>query len=550
MRILVIGAVAAGTSAAAKARRNDDNAEIVIYEKDPQISYSGCGMPFHLSRIVEDAADLAPRDPAYFKEKYAIDIHTRHKVLEVSRKDKSLKVMNLDTEEVFTDHYDKLVIATGAKTQTPPIDGADLDHVFVLRTFEDMLKLDRFLVEKKPQKAVIIGSGFVGMELTENFHELGMDVTVAELLPQVTPGLDADMADLVEEELTAKGVKVYTDNRIESIAESEVTLADGTTLPADIVILATGVKPEVTLAEAIGLEIGETGAIKVTPTMQTSDPDIYACGDCIEQFHIITGKPFYMSLGSTANKTGRICGDAMTGGNLAFRGVLGTSIFRIFDLTVAQTGLTEKQALAEGFNIEVIHNIKVNRAEYMGGKEMTIKAVGDRESGRLLGVQIIGPEGVDKRVDVFVTALSFGANVSDLFHLDLAYAPPYSTAKDPVMYTGMILEGAIYRDRPLLTSEKLTKLQEEGKKVRILDTRVTESYEAGHIDASESLPHAKIRENAGTPDDDTIVVAYCNRGTTANAAQNILKCRGFTNVYNLSGGYKTYARWHKKRAKD
>lgn len=551
MKILVIGAVAAGTSAAAKARRNNEEAEIVIYEKDTHISYSGCGMPYYIGGEVENAEALTPRNPEFFRSKYNVDIRTEHEVLKIDKDKKEVEVKNLTTGDVFTDHYDKLILTTGARSVIPPIKGVEHKHVFSLRNINDMYKIKHYINQKSPKSTVIVGTGFIGLEMAENLKGLGIDVTMVELLPQVSPGLDEDMAIMVEEHLVKKGVRVITGKSASEITENQVILSDGSKLSGEMVLMATGVRPNVELAKEIGIEIGVTGAIRVNHLMETSEKDIYAAGDCIEQYHNITKKPVYRPLGSTANKTGRMAGNNATGGNLEFRGVLGTGIYKIFDLTVAQTGLTEREARKEGYDISVSHNIKHDRPEYIGGKEMVIKSIADKKDGRLLGVQIIGPEGVDKRVDVFVALITFGAKVQDLVHLDLAYAPPFSTTKDPVMYTGMIQENAIYGNRPLMTNHDLEELVASGKKVKIIDTRVKKQFEASHLEEAANLPHAEIRENIDMLDRDTITLTYCNKGTTGNAVQNILLNRGVSKVYNLSGGHKTYARYQllKKKTK-
>lgn len=543
MKILIIGAVAAGTSAAAKARRNNEEAEIKIYEKDSYISYSGCGMPYYIGGHIESAEKLTPRNPAFFKSKYNVEIMTRHEVLSIDPINKSLEVKNLNSGAVFFDNYDKLILATGAKSVVPPIQGVDRSNVFTLRNIIDMNKISTFIAENSPQKAVIIGTGFIGLEVCENLVDIGMNVSMVEKLPQVTPGLDADMAVYVEEHLKSKGVNVLTNSGVTSINNNDVLLSNGEKLPSDMVIIATGVRPNVELAKAAKLEIGETGAIKVNRKMQTSNPDIYACGDCIEQYQLITGKPVYRPLGSTANKTGRIAGDCITGGTLEFRGVLGTGIFKIFDLAVAQTGLSEREAREQGFEVQVCHNIKPNKPEYMGGKELVIKAVADKNSGKLIGVQIVGEDGVDKRIDVFVTAISFGAKAEDLFHLDLAYAPPFSTTKDPVMYTGMILDNAINKGRPLITAKELDDLIASGEKYNLVDARVSKQYEKGHVDTAVNIPHEKLRDSIEGMNKDLVSITYCNKGVTGNAAQNILINSGFRKVLNISGGYKTYSKW-------
>ncbi|MDD4494146.1 MAG: FAD-dependent oxidoreductase [Eubacteriales bacterium] len=544
MKIIIIGAVAAGTSAAAKARRNNEDAEIVIYEKDNYISYSGCGMPYYIGGEVEIADELFPRNPAFFKSQYNVEIFISHEVLAILPHEKRVTVKNLTSGEVFTDHYDKLVIATGARAVTPPIKGFDNSNVFTLRNINDMNRIKKFIDTNHPRSAAIIGTGFIGLEMCENLKTLGMEVTLIERLPQVTPGLDSDMAVHVKEHIEKNGVTVLTGVSAAEITESSVILSDDNEIKADMVLVSTGVRPNTELAKSAGIELGITGAIRVNTKMQTNLPDVYSCGDCAEQFHVVTGKPVYRPLGSTANKTGRIAGDSMTGGDLEFRGILGTGIFKIFDMTVAQTGLSEREALEQGYEVAVCHNIKPNKPHYMGGKEMIIKGIADKNDGRILGVQIVGYEDVDKRLDVFVTAITFKAKAEDLFHLDLAYAPPFSTAKDPVMYTGMILDNSISRGRQLMTVQELDTLIQSGDNYSLIDTRTERQYEQEHIDTAQSIPHEKLRNASESLDKDAVVITYCNRGVTGNAAQNILLNKGFKNVFNISGGHIQYKANH------
>lgn len=547
MRIIIVGAVAAGTSAAAKARRNSEDSEIVIYEKDSFISYSGCGMPYYIGGEIESADELIPRNPKFFKSKYNVAIHTLHEVISIHPLEKKVVVKNLLTNEVFSDYYDRLVLSTGARVATPLIKGVDSKHVFALRNINDMNGIKDFIDSKSPQSAVIIGTGFIGLEVCESLKKLGINVTMIEKSHQVTPGLDEDMAIYVEKHLIENNIAVLTNNSITEINEKSVTLTDGKIVDADMVLLCTGVRPNVELAKKVGIELGVTGAIKVNSKMETSQKDIYACGDCIEQFHAVTGKPVYRPLGSTANKTGRIAGDSMTGGSLEFRGILGTGIFKTFDMTVAQTGLSEREAEELGYDIATCHNIKPNKPVYMGGTEMVIKGIADKVTGRLLGVQIVGFEGVDKRIDVFVTAITFKAKVEDLFHLDLAYAPPFSTTKDPVMYTGMILDNTINKNRPLITAKELDELMVSGEKYVLIDARVVAQYDKNHIETAKSIPHTKLRDNVESLDKDAVAITYCNKGVTGNAAQNILLGKGIKKVYNLSGGQKHYSKTHDKK---
>ena len=448
MRIVVIGAVASGTSAAAKARRDAPDAEIVIYERDIHISYASCAMPYYIGDVIKDGKSLAPRDEDHFKKVYDVDVLTAHEVTSIDPKEKKLVVKNLNSGVTFEDRYDKLVLAMGARAVLPPIEGADGNKVFVLRNISDMYGIKEFIQSNNPRKAAIIGTGFIGLELCESLKNLGMEVLMLERLDQVTPGLDPDMADHVEKNLKKHGVTVITGVSVVKIGEDKVELADGRSLSADMFILAAGIRPNIEIAREAGVEIGVTGAIAVNSRLETNIEDIYACGDCMEQFHVVTGKPVFRPLGTTANKTGRIVGENLAGGKSEFRGVLGTGIFRIFDMTVALTGLSERDAIKEGYDVVTCDNRKLSKTEYMGGKTMIIKGIADRKTGRLLGAQIVGEDGVDKRIDVFATAITFGAKVEDLIHLDLAYSPPYSITKDPVMYTGMILENKIKEGRP------------------------------------------------------------------------------------------------------
>ncbi len=537
MKIVVIGAVAAGTSAAAKARRNDDSAIITIYEKDEHISYSGCGMPYYIGGVVQDVKELTPRDPEFFKKKYNINILTLHEVLSVNTKEKYVEVKNLVTGEKFNDAYDKLIFATGATAVKPQIDGIGKNNVFTLRTIKDALKIENYIKDNSPKTAVIAGTGFIGLELCENLIKKNIEVTLVELADKITPNLDEDMANMLEGILKKNGVKVCKSVKIEKIEAKEVYLSSSEKLNADMVIMSIGVKPNVELAQLSGVELGETGAIKVNAHMQTNLADVYACGDCVQTFSKITGKATYAPLGSTANKTGRIAGDCASGGTMQYKGNLGTGIFKVFDTVVATTGLTEKQAHAQGFDVQVCHNIKPDKPHYLGGKEMTIKAVADMQTNRLLGVQIIGAQGVDKRIDVFATLITYKASVDELFDLDLAYAPPFSTTKDPVHYTGMILDNAINKNRPLVSSSKLENIGD----VQLIDARSNSDFTTkGTVKNAQNIPHAKLRQQINTLDKTKPTVVFCNKGVTGNAAQNILIGNGFEEVYNLSGGHSFY----------
>jgi rhodanese-related sulfurtransferase len=378
------------------------------------------------------------------------------------------------------------------------------------------------------------------MELAENLVKKGIQVAVVEAVRQVMPSYDYEMSSYIEKELIEHKVQVFTGEKVVKIdsEEGKILTNTGRVIAGDMVILSAGVKPEVRLAKEAGIAIGTTGAIKVNQNMETSINGIYAVGDCAENYFLIDGTPCYRPMGSTANKTGRIAGDVITGGNLSFKGILGTGIVKIFDLTCGQTGYTEKEAKKAGYDVEIIHNIKPNQTEYFeGSSEMVIKAIADRATQRLLGVQIIGKKGVDKRIDVFATAITFGAKAGDLAHLDLAYAPPYSTTKDPVIYTGMILDNALNRGRKILTIQELIQNRTSFK---VIDVRSNKDFGKGHIEGAINIPLEELREKAGKLSKDESIVVHCNKGVTGNAAQNVLINLGFTNIYNLSGGYKEY----------
>lgn len=540
MKIVIIGSVAAGTSVAAKARRNNTDNEIVIYEKDKDISYSVCGLPYYIGEEYISRENLNPRNPEWFKKRFAIDIKIGHEVIGIDSDKKELEIKELQTGKIFNDCYDVLVLATGASPMKPPIEGIESQNVFILRNINSADNIKAYIERQQPTSAVIIGSGFIGIELAENLIKKGIQVSIVETVSQVMPSYDHEMSLRIKKELIDNGVEVFTGEkvvRIDPISGTVVT-DKGTSLSGEMVIVSAGVRPQVTLGKQAGVEIGNTGAIKVDHNMETSIKGIYAVGDCAESYFLIDGTPCYRPMGSTANKTGRIAGDVITGGNLSFRGILGTGIVKVFDLTCGQTGYTEKEAKKAGYDVEIIHNIKPNQTEYFqGSSEMVIKAVADRKTQRLLGVQIIGKKGVDKRIDVFATAITFGAKAGDLAHLDLAYAPPYSTTKDPVMYTGMILDNALNRDRKILTIQELIQNRTNFK---VIDVRSSRDFEKGHIEGAINIPLGDLRDKADEFSKDDSIVVHCNKGVTGNAAQNVLINLGFTHVYNLSGGYKEY----------
>ena len=542
MKTIIVGGVAAGTSVAAKLRRNSEEEEIVLYEKGEYISYSTCGMPYFLGHEEISRTDLTPRDPEWFRKRFAMHIQTRHEVLSIDRENKHIEVHNLTSGERWKEGYDRLVLATGSFAVHPKIEGIQKSHVHVLKHMEDAVGLDSYIRQHQVQTAVIIGSGFIGLEILENLIKRGIQCQLIEAQNHLLPALDADMSIWLEDYLKEKKISFSVQEMVSEIDDKQIRCRSGYTADADLVIVAAGVAPETRLAREAGIEIGSTGAIKVDDQMQTSVPDILAVGDCAESWSIASGQPLYRPMGSTANKTGRIAGDVLgsSPASLRFEGVLGTGILKFFDLEVGFTGLSHRYAKKAGYDCELIHVIKENQSSYLSeARQMVIKALADRKTGKLLGVQIIGQKGVDKRLDVFVTAMTFGATVKDLFKLDLCYAPPFSTTKDPVMYTGMILTNAIYHNRRIILPEDLIGREEE---YTIIDVRSASDFAKSHIPTAVNIPLAELRSKIDwLKKSDKPLVTHCNKGTTGNAAQNVLLNSGFSEVYNISGGYKNYS---------
>lgn len=451
-RMVVVGAVAAGTAAGTQARRNDPSIEIVIYERDRFISYSGCGIPLLLGGQVSNAEQLHPRDSAWFADHHHIDVRTQHEVVSVDPEKRSLTVRNLVTGEEFADHYDVLVLATGATPVVPPVPGAQTPGVFTVRSIRDAEAMESWLESRRPTTLAVIGSGSMGMEMTDMLHRRGLQVTLTDRASQVLPSFDADMAAHVQSTLSHHGVDVRLGVGVAAIeggdAVKGVLLDSGETVPAEMVILNVALRPNVELAQQLGATLGASGAIAVDSAMRTSVPDVFAVGDVVESRSLVTGQLLWWPHGSTANKMGLVAGNVITGGRFTLRGVLGTAIFRVFDLAVGITGLTEREARDQGLDVEVALTNHLDRAVYAGGRRLTMKVVADRGTGRLLGAQVVGAQGVDKRIDVLATALTFGATAADLFQIDLGYNPPFSTPRDPVHYAGLALDDALLKGCP------------------------------------------------------------------------------------------------------
>lgn len=542
MKIVVVGAVAAGTSVIAKARRNSEEVEIVAYTSGSDISYSGCGIPYYIGEDYIKRGNLTPRDAKWFESRFNMKLNINHKVLSVNPDLKKIEVLNEITGDIFEDSYDKLVVTTGARPRKIDFDN---ENIFYIRDVETGDRLKKFIHETSPKKALIVGSGYIGLEMVENLVQRGIEVTVIEMSSSIGR-VDSEISIYLEKYLAKKGVKLILNDKINNISEDGkiVSTENGETLEVDFIVAAVGVLPNVEFLKSSGIQLGKSGAIRVNNHLETSLKDIYAAGDCATTYSLLTGEETYVPLGSTANKMGRILGDRLTGGNLEFKGILGTSIFKIFDMAFASTGLDEKEALEKGYSIEIIHNIKPNQTEYLEtSREMVIKAIADRKNGKLLGVQMLGENGVDKRIDVFATLLTFGATVDQLFHLDLAYAPPFSTTKDPVNYTGMILDNAINGKNKIVTPKELDEKRDE---FLVIDVRSRSQYEAAHIEDAINIPLETLREKVKELDKNKKIAVHCNKGVTGNMGQNILLNSGF-DAYNISGGYSNYSTLNKKK---
>lgn len=546
LKLVIIGGVAAGASAAAKARRCNEEAEILLFEKGEHISYATCGLPYYLSGVIKKHDDLLVTDAAFFKERFNVDIRTNHEVISINRDRKTVSVRRTDTREEFEESYDKLIYGPGADPIMPPITGLDADFVFTLKTLADTDKIYAFMQEHKPQKAIIIGGGLIGIEAMENFVVAGMEVSIVEFMPQILTFLDPEMAAVALQHAEQKGVKAYLAEKVTNIRREKhagfVTTDKGTVLEADIVIMAVGVRPNTKLAREAGLAIGDLGGVRVNENMQTSDPDIYAAGDCIESVNIITGKPALIPMGDAANKQGRAAGANAMGRSIKVKGFTGTVIVKMFDLAVAKTGFSERDAEKEGFDPQVTYVIDNHHAGYYpGAKVVRLKIVADRKSGRLLGAQAIGAEGVDKRIDVLSTAIYNNMVAEDLIHLDLAYAPPYSSARDPIIVCGAVNQNIQVKDWQPISPPALKEKMAQEREMTILDVRTAgELRRLGKIPGAVHIPIDELRNRIDELDSAKEIVIYCAVGVRSYLGNRILNMKGFTRVKTLTGGFSSW----------
>ncbi|HKD59878.1 MAG TPA: FAD-dependent oxidoreductase [Terracidiphilus sp.] len=532
-RIVIVGGVAGGASAAARARRADESAEIHVFERGPYISFANCGLPYHIAGEIEDRSKLLLMTPEKMWVRSRVQVHVNHEVLSIDRSAKTIRVRRDDgTEEDFA--YDKLILSQGAKPIVPPISGADLPNVFTLRDVPDMDRIIAFADSRQPKTAAIIGGGFIGLEMAEAFHRRGIHVTVIEKLPHILPLLDSDMAQHLQNRVRANDFGIVTGAEAKSFSAKGVELADGAFVPAELILLSVGVRAEVDLAKRSGLEIGVTGGVRVNARMESSDPDIYAVGDAAETTHMLTGARTRIPLAGPANRQGRIAGANAAGGHFLYPGALGTSIVRVLQMTAGFTGLNSAQAAKAGFSFFTSVTIDPNHAGYYpGSRPMTIKIIAEEGTGRLLGAQIVGEDGVDKRTDVLATAIAGRMTVFDLESLDLAYAPPFGSANDPINTAGFVADHIVRGDVATVSPEDWKPNGEF-----LLDVRETsEVAESGLLRNAAHIPLGELRDRLGELPRDRRILVYCQKGQRGYLATRALKGSGFEDVANLRGGF-------------
>ena len=542
MKVVIVGGVAGGATAATRLRRLDEHAQITVFERSGYISYANCGLPYYIGGVIEDKEELTLQTPESIGKRFRIDMKVHHEVTDINAVKKTVTVCNLDTGKVYEEPYDKLILSPGAKPVMPNLPGIENEKIFTLRTVEDTLKIRSFVEEKKPKTAVMVGGGFIGLEVAENLCDLGVKVTVVQRPKQLMNTLDYDMATLVHNKLRSKGISLKLGGDVIGFEEKEqlqVLLKDDEPICTDMVLMAIGVSPETTLAKKAGLELGIKGAIVVNDKMETSVPDIYAVGDAVQVKHTVTGNNAVISLAGPANKQGRIVADNICGLDSHYKGSMGSSVIKLFDMTAASTGLTEKAARDAGIDYErVVLSPASHAGYYPGAKVMTMKVVYEKSTLKILGAQIVGYDGVDKRLDVIATAISAGMKATELKDLDLAYAPPYSSAKDPVNMAGFMIENIESGIVKQFHYDELDKLPRDGS-VTLLDTRTQSEYAGGHVDGFINVPVDDLRESLENMDKSKPVYVMCQSGLRSYISCRILSGEGF-DCYNFLGGYRFY----------
>ena len=544
MKVIIIGGVAGGASAAARIRRLDETAQIIVLERSNYVSYANCGLPYFIGGVIREQAELTLQTPQSFWERFHIDVRVRNEAVDIDVKSKTVAIRRLDTGEIYHEQYDKLLLSPGAKPVVPHLPGVTSDRIFSLRTVEDTLRIRKFIEEYKPATAVLVGGGFIGLEMAENLTAMGISVTVIQRSNQLFAPMDADMASFIHAQMRSHGVKLELEKTVTGFSSKggkPVTMIkDSEPISSDMVLLGVGVEPDTVLAEKAGLALGIRGAVAVNEYMETSVPDIYAVGDAVEVSHFVTGKKALISLAGPANKQGRIAADNICGGNSMFKGAQGSSVIKIFEMTGAVTGINEKTAEAAGIVYDKVVLSPVSHAAYYpGGQTMYMKVLYEKETLRLLGAQIAGYEGVDKRIDVIAAAIRAGMTADKLAELELAYAPPYSSAKDPVNMAGFMIENLETEKVAQFHWNEVEKLKCDGS-MTLIDVRTAEEFDSGHIKGFFNIPVDELREHIEEFDIKKPVYVVCQSGLRSYIACCILSQHGFE-CYNLSGGYGFYS---------
>ena len=543
MKVVIVGGVAGGATAAARIRRLDEAAEIIVFERSGYVSYANCGLPYYIGGVIADPEELTLQTPESFYSRFRVAMKVRHEVTGIHPERKTVSVKNLETGEKFEEGYDKLILSPGARPTQPRLPGTGISKLFTLRTVEDTLRIKEHIDRHHPKSAILAGGGFIGLELAENLRELGMEVAIVQRPKQLMNPFDADMAAMIHGEMRRHGVRLVLGQTVEGFAEKDggvdVLLKDNAPLHADMVVLAIGVTPDTALAREAGLELGIKDSIVVNDRMETSVPDIYAAGDAVQVKHSVTGQDVLLSLAGPANKQGRIIADNICGGDSRYAGSQGSSVIKVFDMTAAVTGINEAHGRKAGLDVDTVILSPMSHAGYYpGGRVMTMKVVFEKETYRLLGAQIVGYEGVDKRIDVLATAIHAGMKATELKDLDLAYAPPYSSAKDPVNMAGFMIDniaGGILKQWHL---EDVDALPRDGS-VTLLDVRTAGEYARGHIRGFRNIPVDELRERLAELEKGKPVYVICQSGLRSYIACRILEGQGFE-AYNFSGGFRFY----------
>ncbi|MGI6153121.1 MAG: FAD-dependent oxidoreductase [Christensenellaceae bacterium] len=546
-KIVIVGGVAGGASTAARLRRRDEHAKIVLLESGPYISFANCGLPYYIGGVITDRDELLVMDEESFEDRFCVDVRPMNEARSIDRAKKTVQVLDKKTGETYNEPYDQLVLATGSAPLRPPVPGIDGERIFTLWNMEDTDILKAYIDETKPKKAVVVGGGFIGIEMAENLVHLGMDVTLVEMMPRCMAHLDHDMAEVLHEELLKNGVEPRLGRKVVRFSddggEKLVELDDGNKIPCDIVLLSMGVRPRSELAKEAGLSLNGRGGIVTDGMLRTSDENIYAVGDVIEVNHFVSGEKTMIPLAGPANKQGRLCADNLMGDGKTYAGTQGSSVAKVFDMTAASTGMNTEQIEAGGqvFGTDffAVKTYAWSHATYYPGAErFAIKLLYTKE-GKILGAQAVGEQGVDKRIDVIATAMRLGGTIYDLTALELCYAPPYSSAKDPVNMLGFMAENHLSGKVRFIHYNELGKL--DPTKTIYLDVREGFEVEEGGIAQATHIPLGELRERMGELDKRKTIVVFCAIGHRANVASRILMQNGFDEVYVYAGGYSTYS---------